>query len=530
MSFRYWLSVILVTSVALCAPMRMYSQSQDAPKIEVFGGYSWYHPGGTINGAEVNDFKEGWAGQFTYNLNHWAGIAIDANGHYGSHNGNTHSIAFGPQFKLRLNHVTPFAEALLGVQRIAPEQLPVQNSAVFLLGGGLDVPVTPRFSIRPIQFDYVNTNYSKLSPAGTSNFLNGVRLQAGVLFNFGLPAQQGTVSSVCSAEPQTIDAGTPVKISVAPAGFLPKRVLSYSYASTGGKLAGNTSTASVDTAGLAPGSYMVSAKVVDNGKGKHQQTASCQASFSVKEPPKHPPVLSISADPATVRSGDASAITANGSSPDNRPVSYECKATDGKLKGNGPTYTLDTAGVPDNTVSITCTVTDDRNLSASARTSVKVNVPPPPPSVKSFGSIEFKRDVKRPTRVDNEAKGELDRYADALAATPDAKGVVVGYAAATEVTAKKHAVTAAQMAALRAVNTKDYLVTEKGVDGARVEPRTGTGDEQKAELWIVPAGASFPAEGTQVVDQTKVKAIRRVAIPARKTHKKTHRKGRAHKS
>jgi hypothetical protein len=169
-------------------------------------------------------------------------------------------------------------------------------------------------------------------------------------------------------------------------------------------------------------------------------------------------------------------------------------------------------------------VSDDRNLTASASTAVTVSAPPPPPppAAKDFGSIEFKRDVKRPTRVDNEAKGELDRYADALAAAPDDKGVVVGYATAKEDTPKKGMKKSADFAARRAVNTKDYVTKEKGIDPTRIEPRTGTGDDQKAELWIVPPGATFPAEGTTVVNEAKVKPVPRTALHPKKAahHKK----------
>jgi hypothetical protein len=184
------------------------------------------------------------------------------------------------------------------------------------------------------------------------------------------------------------------------------------------------------------------------------------------------------------------------------------------LSGNGPAYTLDTAGLPDSTVTVNCTVSDDRNLTATADTQVKVNVPPPPPTANDFGAIEFKHDLKRPTRVDNEAKGELDRYADALAAAPDSKGVVVGYAMPNE---------KANFAAERAVNTKEYMVKEKGIDPSRIEPRTGTGSDQKTELWIVPAGATFPVQGTLAVDQSKVKAAPRVAPAKGKAHKKAHK-------
>jgi len=56
------------------------------------------------------------------------------------------------------------------------------------------------------------------------------------------------------------------------------------------------------------------------------------------------------------------------------------------LSGTGTHYTLDTTGVsPASTITINCTVTDDRSLTAAASTAVNINaaapvvVPPPPP-------------------------------------------------------------------------------------------------------------------------------------------------------
>lgn len=520
---RRHISVLLVLAVAIAVVPSLFAQSQDAPKYEVFAGYSWYNAGGTVPvsdglNSNIQDFKKGWGGQFTYNLNRWAGIAVDANGHYGDF-GNAHSIAVGPQLKWRTEGLVPFAEAMVGWQHFGPKLYPNQDSPVVFAGGGLEYPVNRRVSIRFFQADYV---YSYIPDS--SNALNGVRLQGGVVFNFGLPAAEGKVSAACSAEPTAVDAGAPVKIAVTPAGFLPKRTLTYTYsANAGTKVAGAGSVATVETASLAPGSYTVIAKIADNGKGTHQQTASCQTAFSVNELPKHPPVLSVSAAPASLISGDASTITAVGSSPDNRPLSYNCTSNAGRLTGNGPTYTLDTAGVRAGTVTVNCTVSDDRSLTATASTSVNVSVPPAAPVAKDFGQIKFEHDVKRPTRVDNEAKGELDRYADALAASPDAKGVVVGYATTKEDAAKG----GKKFAAERAVNTKDYVTKEKGIDPTRIEPRTGSGDDQKTELWIVPAGATFPATDTKVVDESKVKAIPRIATPAKKA---AHHKAAAKKS
>ncbi len=536
MYFRRVLSVMLVLAVALCTALPLFAQGQDGvEKYDVFGGYSWYRPGGSIpttilngkpvTGGTLADFNEGWGAQFTSNLNHWAGLAVEGTGHYNDF-GYAHSIGFGPQFRLRREHFTPFAEALLGVQFMNPNRLPEQTAGTFILGGGVDIPVSPRFSIRAIQADYVNTYYNKTSAVGTGNTLNGVRLQAGVVFKFGLPIRENKVGADCAAEPAAVDAGSPVRVSVAANGFLPKRSLSYSYQSNGGKVSGTAATATVDTTGLAPGSYTVTAKVADNGKGTHRQEAICEAGFKVNELPKHAPTLSISAEPTSVVAGDTATITVNGSSADNRPLNYNCTTTAGRLTGSGPTYTLETAGVAEATATVNCTVSDDRNLTASASTEVKVKakVAAMAPIAKDYGTIEFVRDPKRPTRVDNEAKGELDRYADALAAAPDAKGVLVGEATAKEAFVLSGGKAVVDFAAQRAVNTKDYLTKEKGIDPARIEPRIGSGEGKTVELWIVPAGASFPATGTTVVDQVKVKPVPRIPLKKRAAHRRVHKK------
>jgi hypothetical protein len=121
--------------------------------------------------------------------------------------------------------------------------------------------------------------------------------------------------------------------------------------------------------------------------------------------------------------------------------------------------------------------------------------------------------------VDNEAKGELDRFADALNAAADVKAVLVGYASLAE---EKDATRRTTMAAQRAINSKDYLTSEKGIDPVRIEVRTAEGDAQKVELWLVPAGASFNTEGTAPVDEAKIKAIPRKPLPTKAGTKPAH--------
>jgi hypothetical protein len=196
---------------------------------------------------------------------------------------------------------------------------------------------------------------------------------------------------------------------------------------------------------------------------------------------------------------------AEGFSRDNRPLSFRCLSNRGALAGSGTRYVLDTAGFASGIVNIDCTVQDDRALSGFAATAVTVTLPPPPPSPvarKYGGGLDFSADKKRPSRIDNAAKAMLDRYAEALAADPDATAVVVGYDNTSErVPAKRRKASPAQYAVMRAVNTKAYLVEEKGIDSSRVEIRTGTEDAQKVILWIVPAGTTLDMSNTVNIDQ-----------------------------
>jgi len=92
--------------------------------------------------------------------------------------------------------------------------------------------------------------------------------------------------------------------------------------------------------------------------------------------------------------------------------------------------------------------------------------------------------------------------------------VVVGEAASNERRADT-------LAAQRVVNTKDYLVKEKGIDASRISVRTGTQGNKEVENYLVPSGATFDhdVQGTTAVDESAVQAQARTAPPARR-HKK----------
>jgi outer membrane protein OmpA-like peptidoglycan-associated protein len=287
----------------------------------------------------------------------------------------------------------------------------------------------------------------------------------------------------------------------------------------------------VATAALAPGSYTVKAEVKEGKKGKEGlkpgQTADATASYTVKQ--FEPPTISLSASPSTIKPGETSNITAVGVSPQNRPLTYVFSTSSGSVTSSGSAAVLSSTGAPTGTATITGTVTDDKNQAATASTSVTILAPyvAPIPHVQQLGTIDFSKDKQHPTRANNEAKAALDGIALQLQQQPDAKLALVGEASAKEQakTAKeaqfalkhKHA-KVVDLAAERAVNVKDYLVTEKGIDASRISVSTDTKDAQAVETYLVPSGATFANDvtGTTPVDESihpikaTVKAIKKV--------------------
>ena len=324
-----------------------------------------------------------------------------------------------------------------------------------------------------------------------------------------------------TAAPPAVFPGEPVTATATAGSVDPNKKTNVIYNWSGTDVTGNGTTATVATATLDPGNYTVKAEVKEGKKGKEGlkpgQTADATATFTVK--PFEPPTISCSANPTTLKPGETSTVTAAGVSPQNRPLTYAYSAVAGAISGNGASATFNSTGAPTGEVGITCTVTDDKNHTATASTSVNILAPyvPPVPHTQALATVSFGTDKKRPDRVDNEGKAGLDGIALSLQQAPDAKLVIVGEAnakerAKTEKEQKfalkhKHA-KVDDPAAHRAVNVKDYLVNEKGIDASRITVATGTTDAQQVETYLVPAGANFAADvqGTTPVDETMVKA------------------------
>ena len=516
------------------------AQDQPAPKWELFGGYSFFHPGADVHGllpggispvsSRLEPNPRGAGLSLTYDFNRWFGLTLDASTDWGSGEGTLgrkiddaafSNLSFGPKVTFRSAHFAPFLEALVGDHRLMPDAFHDIDKLGFMGGGGLDVNVSRRVALRLIRADYVMSSYqygtSTSTPPTPKTDIRGVRLQAGVVFMWGGEPARTPVSASCTVNPSEVMVGEPATATATGSNIDPSHALNYAWSSTGGRITGRDNTASVDTNGLAGGSYTVTAHISDPKMRKGGE-ASCSASFTVREPPKNPPALSCSANPTTVQTGASSTISCTCTSPENVPVTVgDWTASGGNISGSGNTAMLSTTGASPGPITVSATCTDSRGLkSPPATTQVMVeNPPPPPPQASKLSQCDFPNPVK-PWRVDNTCKAALDDVAKNLQQNADSKLVIVGNAEPTE--SRKN------LAAERAVNSKAYLTggeSKLGIDPSRIEVRTGSGGTKTAEYWTVPAGATFSGEGTKTVDETKVKAV--PDHPAHPAAKKTTR-------
>jgi outer membrane protein OmpA-like peptidoglycan-associated protein len=517
------------------------AQSQPAAsRADAFMGFSYLAPHGTVTtqylGNTYNDnyssINEGAIGSFAYYFNRYVGGQFEYANHPDGNNDGISTASAGIIFRYPTEGMTPFVHGLVGAARVGgPNVGPIYHVYTWgpslTAGAGLDYEIprfNHRFALRLFQADY-QYDHADFGPAqeigGRAN-ISAVQLSTGIIIHFGSIAPPPPVQYACSVNQAAVFPGDQVTVTGTATNLNPKKTASYSWSGQGVTVGGTNPTATIDTGNLAPGSYTVTGHVTQGPKP--WESADCTAQFSVKQ--FEPPTVSCSASPTTVKPGDSATITATGVSPQNRPLTYSYSASAGSVNGSGNTATLSTTGAPAGSITVTCNVQDDKGQTASATTTVDVEQPPVPPAPKTstLCSIQFDHDKARPTRVDNEAKACLDDVALNAQQKPDATLVVVGNSAPVpEHKGRHHAheLTADEVAAQRAVNTKAYLATEKGIDASRIQVRTGTNGQNEVEDYLVPAGASFDTDvpGTTAVDENAVKAQPRTA-PVHHHHKK----------
>ena len=389
---------MLPATIAVLYVLSTLAAAQDppAPKWEVFGGYSLVYPNADLHamlptgvlpvGSPLETNPRGGGASLTYDFNRWFGLTLDASTHWGSGEsglGNKiddaafTNFSFGPKVTFRTPHFAPFLEALVGDHRLTPDAFHDINKLGLMVGGGLDFNVSRHVALRLPRVDYVMSSY-RYGPSATTGRtdLRGIRAQAGLVFTWGGEHKITPPRAAYSVQPGDVFAGDAVSATVEGSNFDARRTIQYRWNGSGVRAGETGSSTQIDTSGLAAGSYEVTASLSD---GSAIGVASCTARFNVKQ--ARPPVISCSSDPASVAMGATSTITAVASSPDGRRLTYSYATSAGNVTGQTTNATLETTGAQPGSITVTCSVSDDRRLplTASASTTVNLQAPPPPP-------------------------------------------------------------------------------------------------------------------------------------------------------
>src|SRR5208282_218322 len=206
----------------------------------------------------------------------------------------------GPKVTFRSRHFSPFLEGLAGWHRMTSDLFRYDDEVGFMAGGGLDWNLNRRLAWRLLRADFVFSNHqygpSSVVPATD---VRGARLQSGLVFVWGGGKRTVTpLMAVCSVQPGEVFAGEPVTATADGSNFNPKSTVAFSWSGSGVKPGETRASTQIDTTGLQAGAYEITASLSD---GSQNGVASCSARFTVKM--SHPPVISCSSDPGSVRMG-----------------------------------------------------------------------------------------------------------------------------------------------------------------------------------------------------------------------------------
>jgi len=168
-----------LTLVILLVTFTYPAWSQKTPRLEAFAGYSYLRFDSTTLGFADYSNLHGFELAGAFNLSRNFGIVADVSDHYGNRL-RVYQYMFGPQVLLHKGRVSGFAHALFGK---ANDRFNINGSSTstgraVALGGGFDYYMSPRYSIRVIQADYLDTHTFNVSQGN-------VRVSTGVVFHWG---------------------------------------------------------------------------------------------------------------------------------------------------------------------------------------------------------------------------------------------------------------------------------------------------------------------------------------------------------
>jgi len=414
----------IIVMIAAVLTFALVAAATEAPRAEAFLGYNFvrFNPdSGYIPSFNAN----GGSGQFVYNFNKWLGAAVDlgavTKGTLNHYNVDSTVVDFvaGPRVTFHSHgRFMPFAQVLFGGAyataslRVAgavlppgivlPPGLPItarlnvsRTGFAMLAGGGLDIRMGRHAAFRPIGVDYYLTRMPSFL-TGNDHNANNFRYSGGFAFWFGgekaapqanrqvqhktcpdgstVPANAAcpklNFSMTLTATPSELCPGETARLVPSLSGASPNQ-LSFSSWSVNGQQVSQVGSYEFQSEGRAPGIYRVKL----SAGGDAYNSASAETTITVRE--YQPPTGTVQANPAQIRAGDKSTVSANFQGQCGGPIqSPTYEASEGTIQGDqfdSSSMQWDTSnnGEQRKTVTITAKAADNRSV-GSATTTIEV--------------------------------------------------------------------------------------------------------------------------------------------------------------
>ncbi|HLW87601.1 MAG TPA: outer membrane beta-barrel protein, partial [Terriglobales bacterium] len=248
----YKFVMLIATLAVLLLSTMAVAQQGETPKIEVFTGWQWLHPGASVPAPgqspnapvsiDLQDLPAGGGASFTYFFTNHLGLEGDF-GRNQNDNSNETTLSIGPHLEYRFGRLNPFGHAMVGWNYLTTPGLSSRSGIGTVVGGGLDIQLTRMIGLRFIEADWVwaHQNFSDVVapqfPGLRRVDLEGARVRTGVVWNFGYPQAVAPAAS-CSVQPSEVMAGEPITATASGSNFNPKHSLAYTWAATGGNVSG----------------------------------------------------------------------------------------------------------------------------------------------------------------------------------------------------------------------------------------------------------------------------------------------------
>jgi outer membrane protein OmpA-like peptidoglycan-associated protein len=210
------------------------------------------------------------------------------------------TFAAGPKIQLNGHRYVPFGEVLVGGAHgsdsffpTGTSSSPTASSFALQAGGGVDYLLTHHFGVR-IQAYYLKTEL----PNGTNNEQNELMAGVGVVYHFsGMLGGEGggrekevmpdppaeapnDLALSCTSNVNSIDQGDTLEIIGKSLTEPANLSVTYDWTTPVGKIVGSGDRVSLDTQGVAPGSYHVMGRA--SAQGVTRLSAECDIPFRIK--------------------------------------------------------------------------------------------------------------------------------------------------------------------------------------------------------------------------------------------------------